>query len=105
MIFLAIRYLMERKRQTILTLLGVFFGTMAFVAVSGSSLAFRAISSSSSSITALRFTSKPGRTIFPITIWIHFFLVRTTFTPFGHRLPPESKDTSMCKVHRPGTSA
>ena len=35
MIFLAIRYLMERKRQSILTLLGVFFGTMAFVSVSG----------------------------------------------------------------------
>jgi len=35
MIFLALRYLLERKRQTILTLLGVFFGTMAFVAVSG----------------------------------------------------------------------
>jgi len=35
MIFLAIRYLLERKRQTILTLLGVFFGTMAFVSVSG----------------------------------------------------------------------
>jgi len=35
MIFLAIRYLLERKRQTILTLMGVFFGTMAFVAVSG----------------------------------------------------------------------
>ena len=35
MIFLAIRYLLERKRQTILTLLGVFFGTLAFVGVSG----------------------------------------------------------------------
>ena len=35
MIFLAIRYLLERKRQTLLTLLGVFFGTLAFVAVSG----------------------------------------------------------------------
>ena len=35
MIFLAIRYLLERKRQTLLTLLGVFFGTTAFVAVSG----------------------------------------------------------------------
>lgn len=35
MIFLALRYLMERKHQSILTLLGVFLGTMAFVAVSG----------------------------------------------------------------------
>ena len=35
MIFLAIRYLLERKRQSILTLLGVFFGTLAYVAVSG----------------------------------------------------------------------
>ncbi len=35
MIFLAIRYLLERKRQSVLTLLGVFFGTLAFVGVSG----------------------------------------------------------------------
>ncbi|MGZ3689509.1 MAG: ABC transporter permease [Bdellovibrionota bacterium] len=35
MIFLAMRYLLERKRQTILTLLGVFFGTTAFITVSG----------------------------------------------------------------------
>ncbi|MDD4973835.1 MAG: ABC transporter permease [Bacteriovorax sp.] len=41
MIFLAIRYLVERKRQTILTLLGVFFGTMAFVSVSGYFLGFQ----------------------------------------------------------------
>lgn len=41
MIFLAIRYLLERKRQTILTLLGVFFGTMAFVAVSGFFLGYQ----------------------------------------------------------------
>jgi len=41
MIFLAIRYLLERKRQTLLTLLGVFFGTMAFVAVSGFFMGFQ----------------------------------------------------------------
>ncbi len=41
MIFLALRYLLERKHQTILTLLGVFFGTMAFVAVSGFFLGFQ----------------------------------------------------------------
>lgn len=41
MIFLAIRYLLERKRQTILTLLGVFFGTLAFVAVSGFFMGFQ----------------------------------------------------------------
>ena len=35
MIFIAMRYLLERKRQTLLTLLGVFFGTVAYVAVSG----------------------------------------------------------------------
>src|ERR1700688_840103 len=35
MIFLAIRYLLERQRQSVLTLLGVFLGTTAFVAVSG----------------------------------------------------------------------
>jgi lipoprotein-releasing system permease protein len=41
MIFLAIRYLIERKRQTLLTLLGVFFGTLAFVAVSGFFVGFQ----------------------------------------------------------------
>ncbi|MCE9596763.1 MAG: ABC transporter permease [Spirochaetia bacterium] len=41
MIFLAIRYLLERRRQTLLTLLGVFFGTMAYVAVSGFFLGFQ----------------------------------------------------------------
>jgi lipoprotein-releasing system permease protein len=41
MIFIAIRYLMERKRQTILTLLGVFFGTVAYVGVSGFFLGFQ----------------------------------------------------------------
>lgn len=41
MIFLALRYLLERKRQTFLTLLGVFFGTMAFVAVSGFFMGFQ----------------------------------------------------------------
>lgn len=41
MIFLAVRYLLERKRQTLLTLLGVFFGTMAFVSVSGFFLGFQ----------------------------------------------------------------
>lgn len=41
MIFLAIRYLIERRRQTILTLLGVFFGTLAYVAVSGFFMGFQ----------------------------------------------------------------
>lgn len=41
MIFLAIRYLLEKKRQTFLTLLGVFFGTMAYVSVSGFFLGFQ----------------------------------------------------------------
>lgn len=41
MIFIALRYLYERKRQTILTLLGVFFGTMAYVGVSGFFLGFQ----------------------------------------------------------------
>lgn len=35
MIFLALRYLLERRKQTIFTLLGVFLGTMAYVGVSG----------------------------------------------------------------------
>ncbi len=41
MIFLALRYLLEHKRQTFLTLLGVFFGTLAYVAVSGFFLGFQ----------------------------------------------------------------
>lgn len=41
MIFLAIRYLLGKKRQSILTLLGVFFGTMAYVSVSGFFLGFQ----------------------------------------------------------------
>ena len=41
MIFLALRYLIERKRQSFLTLLGVFFGTTAFVTVSGFFLGFQ----------------------------------------------------------------
>lgn len=41
MIFLALRYLIERRRQTILTLLGVFFGTLAYVAVSGFFVGFQ----------------------------------------------------------------
>lgn len=41
MIFLAFRYLLERRRQTIFTLLGVFFGTTAYVAVSGFFLGFQ----------------------------------------------------------------
>ena len=41
MIFLALQYLIERKRQTTFTLLGVFFGTVAYVAVSGFFLGFQ----------------------------------------------------------------
>lgn len=41
MIFIALRYLLERKRQTILTLLGVFFGTTAYVGVSGFFVGFQ----------------------------------------------------------------
>jgi lipoprotein-releasing system permease protein len=41
MIFIALRYLLERKRQTLLTLLGVFFGTMAYVGVSGFFVGFQ----------------------------------------------------------------
>ncbi len=41
MIFLAWRYLLARPRQTILTLLGIFFGTMAYISISGFLLGFR----------------------------------------------------------------
>ena len=41
MIFLALRYLIERRRQTILTFLGVFLGTMAYISVSGFFLGFQ----------------------------------------------------------------
>ena len=41
MIFLALRYLVARRRQTLLTLLGIFFGTVAFISISGIMLGFR----------------------------------------------------------------
>jgi lipoprotein-releasing system permease protein len=41
MIFLAARYLLARRRQTLLTLLGIFFGAAAYVAISGFMLGFR----------------------------------------------------------------
>ncbi|MBI3548235.1 MAG: ABC transporter permease [Elusimicrobia bacterium] len=41
MIFLAVRYLVARRRQTLLMLLGVFFGSAAFVLISGVMLGFR----------------------------------------------------------------
>lgn len=41
MLFLAIRHLVARKKQTTLTLLGIVFGSMAFVAISGFMLGFQ----------------------------------------------------------------
>lgn len=41
MLFLASRHLISRKRQTILTLLGIILGTAAFVVISGMMLGFR----------------------------------------------------------------
>lgn len=41
MIFLALRYLLARRRQTLFTLLGIFFGAAAYVAISGFMLGFR----------------------------------------------------------------
>lgn len=41
MMYLALRYLLRRQRQTIFTFLGVFLGTVAYVAVSGFFLGFQ----------------------------------------------------------------
>jgi lipoprotein-releasing system permease protein len=41
MMFLALRHLVSRKKQTILTLLGIVFGATAFVAISGFMLGFQ----------------------------------------------------------------
>ena len=41
MFFLAIRHLLSRKRQTILTLMGILLGTAAYVALSGLMLGFQ----------------------------------------------------------------
>lgn len=41
MIFLAVKYLLARPRQTLLTLLGIFLGTTAYIAISGFMLGFR----------------------------------------------------------------
>lgn len=41
MIALAFRYLLARRKQTVLTLLGIFFGAAAYVSISGFLLGFR----------------------------------------------------------------
>lgn len=41
MIFLALKHLISRKRQSFFTLVGIFFGTAAFVIISGFFLGFR----------------------------------------------------------------
>ena len=41
MFFLAIRHLLSKKRQTILTLLGILMGTAAYVAISGMMMGFQ----------------------------------------------------------------
>ena len=41
MIFLAIRYLRAKRKQTLFTLLGIFFGSAAFIAISGFFLGFQ----------------------------------------------------------------
>lgn len=41
MIFLALRYLLARRRQTLLTFLGIFLGTAAYVSISGFMLGFQ----------------------------------------------------------------
>src|SRR5688572_19270251 len=41
MFFLAIRHLLSRRRQTILTLFGIFLGSMGYILVSGFMLGFR----------------------------------------------------------------
>jgi lipoprotein-releasing system permease protein len=41
MFYLAIRHLLARRRQTTLTLLGIFFGSMAYVVISGFMLGFQ----------------------------------------------------------------
>ncbi len=41
MYFLAIRHLLARKRQTLLTLIGILFGSMAYVVISGFMLGFQ----------------------------------------------------------------
>ncbi len=41
MLFLALRHLTSRRRQTVLTLLGILLGTAAYVAISGLMLGFQ----------------------------------------------------------------
>jgi lipoprotein-releasing system permease protein len=41
MFFLALRHLLARKRQTLLTLIGILFGSMAYVVISGFMLGFQ----------------------------------------------------------------
>jgi lipoprotein-releasing system permease protein len=39
--FLAIRYLLSKKKQTVLTLLGIVLGTAGYIAISGIMLGFQ----------------------------------------------------------------
>ncbi|HPI41672.1 MAG TPA: ABC transporter permease, partial [Pseudobdellovibrionaceae bacterium] len=41
MFYLALRHLLSRRKQSLLTLLGILFGSMAFIAISGIMLGFR----------------------------------------------------------------
>ncbi len=41
MFYLALRHLLSRRKQSFLTLLGILFGSMAFIAISGIMLGFR----------------------------------------------------------------
>ena len=41
MIYLALKHILTRRRQSLFTLLGIFFGSMAFVVISGFFLGFR----------------------------------------------------------------
>jgi len=41
MLFLAVRHLLSRKKQTLLTLLGIILGTAAYIAISGMMLGFQ----------------------------------------------------------------
>lgn len=41
MLFLALRHLLSRKRQSLLTLVGILLGTAAYIAISGMMLGFQ----------------------------------------------------------------
>ena len=106
MIFIAMRYLLERKRQTLLTLLGVFFGTMAYVGVSGFFVGFQGFMVQQLVNNAAQVHIEARKDYLSEHVLdVPFFGDETSSTPFGPLRPPESRASRKFKARRNGTNA